>query len=75
MNTQPLREDALRTPDAAFAGLPDYPWPPRYVNDLPSIAGLRMHYLDEGNANAPLTWLCLHGNPAWSYLYLSLIHI
>ncbi|MDF3823113.1 tRNA adenosine(34) deaminase TadA [Leptospira sp. 96542] len=44
----PLREDALRTPDARFADLPDYPWAPRYINDLPSLAGLRLHYLDEG---------------------------
>ena len=75
INTDPVREDALRTPDTAFAGWPDYPWQPRYMNDLPSIAGLRMHYLDEGDANAPLTWLCLHGNPAWSYLYRKMIPV
>jgi tRNA(adenine34) deaminase len=75
INTDPVREDALRTPDTAFADLPDYPWQPRYVNDLPSIAGLRMHYLDEGDANAPFTWLCLHGNPAWSYLYRKMIPV
>ncbi len=73
MNLDPVREDALRTPDAAFAGLPDCPWPPHYLNDLPSIGGLRMHYLDEGPKDAPLTWLCLHGNPAWSYLYRKMI--
>ena len=68
----PLRDDALRTPDAAFNSLPDYPWQPQYISDLPSLGGLRMHYLDEGAdpANGPrLTFLCLHGNPAWSYLY------
>ena len=65
----PLRDDALRTPDAAFAHLPGYPWAPRYVSDLPALAGLRLHYLDEGPRDAPRTWLCLHGNPAWSYLY------
>ncbi|PIT71861.1 tRNA adenosine(34) deaminase TadA [Limnohabitans sp. G3-2] len=75
MNAQPLREDALRTPDAAFADVPDYPWQPHYVNDLPSIAGLRMHYLDEGPKDAPWTWLCLHGNPAWSYLYRKMIPV
>jgi tRNA(adenine34) deaminase len=75
MNLHPLREDALRTPDEAFAALPDYPWLPRYVSDLPSIDGLRMHYLDEGDANSPLTWLCLHGNPAWSYLYRKMIPV
>ena len=69
----PLRDDALRTPDAAFTDLPDYPWAPHYVSDLPSLADLRMHYLDEGPHDAPRTWLCLHGNPAWSYLYRRMI--
>lgn len=74
-NTDPVREDALRTPDAAFADLPDYPWAPKYVNDLPSIPGLRMHYLDEGPEDSEVTWLCLHGNPAWSYLYRKMIPV
>ncbi|MFY3384975.1 tRNA adenosine(34) deaminase TadA [Paracidovorax sp. MALMAid1276] len=71
----PLRDDALRTPDAAFADLPGYPWAPQYVSDLPSLAGLRLHYLDEGPSDAPRTWLCLHGNPAWSYLYRRMIPV
>ena len=85
MATQPLREDALRTPEACFAGLPDYPWVPNYIADLPSLAGLRMHYLDEGAQAQALrqaqgdregvTWLCLHGNPAWSYLYRKMIPV
>jgi tRNA(adenine34) deaminase len=75
MNAQPLREDALRTPDERFRDLPGYPWAPHHVNDLPALAGLRMHYLDEGPRDAPLTWLCLHGNPSWSYLYRRMIPI
>jgi tRNA(adenine34) deaminase len=75
----PLREDALRTPDDAFAGVPDYPWEPRYIADLAALAGLRMHYLDEGPREGgkaiPITWLCLHGNPAWSYLYRRMIPV
>lgn len=63
----PLREDALRTPEARFAHLPDAPWPPHYVADLPSLAGLRLHYLDEGPADASRTWLCLHDVPGWSH--------
>jgi tRNA(adenine34) deaminase len=65
----PLREDALRTPETRFDGLPGYPWQPRYLADLPALGGLRLHYLDEGPRDAPVTWLCLHGNPGWSYLY------
>lgn len=74
-SAQPLRDDALRTPEERFHDLPGYPWPPHYVSDLPSLAGLRMHYLDEGPRDAPLTWLCLHGNPAWSYLYRRMIPV
>lgn len=75
LNPHPLREDALRTEDAAFAGLPGYPWAPQHISDLPTLAGLRMHYLDEGPKDAPIIWLCLHGNPAWSYLYRHMIPV
>lgn len=71
----PLRDDALRTPDGCFADVPDYPWPPNYVSDLPALQGLRMHYLDTGRPDAPVTYLCLHGNPAWSYLYRKMIPV
>ena len=71
----PLREDAVRAPGQGFDGLPGYPWPPHYLSDLPSLAGLRLHYLDEGPQDAPRTWLCLHGNPAWSYLYRKMIPV
>ncbi|TFZ01012.1 tRNA adenosine(34) deaminase TadA [Ramlibacter henchirensis] len=71
----PLREDAVRTPQERFAGLPGYPWAPQYLSDLPSLRGLRMHYLDEGPKEAPITWLCLHGNPAWSYLYRKMMPV
>jgi len=81
INPHPLREDALRTPDAAFEGLPGYPWAPHYLSDLPALDGLRLHYLDEGPAlrqaqgDRTLTWLCLHGNPAWSYLYRHMLPV
>ena len=71
----PLREDALRTSDDRFQALPGYPWAAHYVHDLPSLDGLRLHYLDEGPRDAPMTWLCLHGNPAWSYLYRKMIPV
>jgi tRNA(adenine34) deaminase len=74
----PLRDDALRTPAAAFKDLPDYPWQPQYLSDLPALDGLRMHYLDERSSEVPptgLIFLCLHGNPAWSYLYRKMIPV
>lgn len=64
-----LREDALRTPESCFADLADFPWQAHWVNDLPSLQGLRMHYLDEGPADASVTFVCLHGKVTWSYLF------
>jgi tRNA(adenine34) deaminase len=71
----PLRDDALRTPDPRFEALPGYPWAAHYLSDLPALEGLRLHYLDEGPRDAARTWLCLHGNPAWSYLYRKMIPV
>jgi haloalkane dehalogenase len=67
---------ALRTPDSRFTDLPDYPWAPRYVEiDAGDGSGdrLRVHYVDDGPADAPHTVLCLHGEPSWSYLYRRVI--
>ncbi|RAN40462.1 haloalkane dehalogenase [Hyphomonas sp. GM-8P] len=65
--------EALRTPDDRFEGLPGWPYPPHYVDDLPGYEGLRVHYVDEGPQNAVRTYLCLHGQPTWSYLYRKMI--
>jgi tRNA(adenine34) deaminase len=75
LNMNPVRDDALRTPDACFADVPDFPWKPHYLSDLPALGGLRLHYLDLGPADAHTTYLCLHGNPAWSYLYRKMIPV
>jgi pimeloyl-ACP methyl ester carboxylesterase len=65
--------DALRTPDDRFAKLPGYGFAPHYVDDLAGYQGLRLHYLDEGPHDAKSVFLCLHGQPSWSYLYRKLI--
>ncbi|MGL6113189.1 MAG: alpha/beta fold hydrolase [Rubrivivax sp.] len=39
----------------------------------PPLCGLRLYYLDEGPRDVPVNWLCLHGNPAWSYLYQHMV--
>ena len=59
---------ALRTPESRFDNLPDYPFAPHFVD----IDGLRMHYVDEGPADANPV-LLLHGEPSWSYLYRHMI--
>ena len=66
---------ALRTPDARFADLPDWPYAPRYIEDLPGYVGLRAHYIDEGPRDARRTFLCIHGEPSWSYLYRRMIPV
>ncbi len=62
--------DILRTPDARFANLPEYPFAPHYAD----VDGLRIHYVDEGPHDAHPV-LLLHGEPSWSYLYRKMIPI
>jgi len=65
----------LRTPDERFANLPGYPFAPHYLSDLGGYPGLRVHYLDEGPRDAAKVFLCLHGQPTWSYLYRRMIPV
>lgn len=67
--------EALRTPDERFANLPGFSFAPHYAEDLPGFEGLRMHYLDEGPKDAETTFLCLHGEPSWSYLYRKMLPV
>jgi len=66
---QPLRDDALRTPEAAFAhvwqALAQYAGHSGYWHDLPALQGLRLHALDLGAPGQGLPWLCLHSPQAW----------
>ena len=65
--------ETLRTPDDRFTDLPDYPFEPNYVEISDQDGGtLRVHYLDEGPANADPV-LLLHGEPSWSFLYRHII--
>ncbi len=58
----------LHTPEERFRNLPDYPFAPHYVD----IDEMRMHYVDEGPADASPV-LLMHGEPSWSYLYRHMI--
>jgi len=67
--------ETVRTPDERFENLPDFPYAPRYV-EIPDGEGgrLRVHYVEEGNAQAELIVL-MHGQPSWSFLYRKMIPI
>jgi len=67
--------ESLRTPEKRFEQLPGFPYEPHYVDSLPGYEGLRAHYLDLGPKDAPRTFLCLHGEPTWSYLYRKMIPV
>ena len=62
--------DVLRTPPQLLAGLPDFPYAARRF-ERPD--GLVVQYIDAGPVDAVKTWLCLHGQPTWSYLYRRMI--
>jgi haloalkane dehalogenase len=54
----------LRTPEDRFAGLPDFPYPPRYAD----AGGVRLGYVEAGPPDGEPV-LLLHGEPSWSFLY------
>jgi haloalkane dehalogenase len=65
----------LRTPDDRFAGLPDFPFAPRYVEVGDGAGGfLRVHHLDEGPPDGEVVVL-MHGEPSWSFLYRTMIPV
>lgn len=65
----------LRTPDECFLNLPGFSFAPKYLEDLPSGSGIRVHYIEEGPDDADTVWLCLHGQPTWCYLYRKMIPV
>ncbi|SFM63886.1 tRNA(adenine34) deaminase [Variovorax sp. OV329] len=65
---QPLRDDALRTPESCFDGLAPSPWTECQLADLAALQGLRMSYLDTAPDAAPgPACVCLHGAGLWSH--------
>ncbi|MGO4445018.1 haloalkane dehalogenase [Mycobacterium sp. 2YAF39] len=67
--------DILRTPDDRFDNLPDYPYPPTYIDvETRRLPSVRMHYVDAGPADGPVA-LLLHGQPTWSFMYRKVIRV
>lgn len=75
---EPLRDDALRTPDACFEAFAPALPAPRYVADLPALGGWRLAWVEaapdaaeeEGGA---VPRLCLHGPGQWGWLFRELL--
>lgn len=65
--------DILRTPDARFDCLPDFPFAPRYtsVTDKDGTE-VRIHHIEEGPADGPVV-VMMHGNPTWSYIHRHMV--
>jgi haloalkane dehalogenase len=62
--------DVFRTPDERFDDLDGYSFEPSYLDLAGDLAGLRLHFVDEGEGD-PI--LLLHGEPTWAYLYRRMI--
>lgn len=63
----------LRTPDARFDDLVDWPYAPRYAQVTEADGTtLRLHYVDEGPRDGAVV-LLMHGEPSWAYLYRHII--
>ena len=60
---------ALRTPEARFANIPDYPFKSHYVTVGDK---LRLHYVDHGPRDGRVV-IMMHGEPSWSFLYRHMI--
>lgn len=61
----------LRTPEVRFQNITDFPYEPHYCQ----YGNMRMAYIDERNGDGEDTFLCLHGQPTWSYLYRKMIPV
>lgn len=59
----------IHTPEDRFENIPDYEFEPRFV----SVGDPEMAYIDVGSGEE--TFLCLHGEPTWGFLYRKMIPI
>jgi haloalkane dehalogenase len=70
MHKLPIVTEFLRTDEARFAAVPDFPYTPHYT----VVGGLRIACIDEGPRDAPIV-LLMHGEPTWSFLYRKMIPV
>jgi pimeloyl-ACP methyl ester carboxylesterase len=65
----------VRTSEERFKNLPNFPYDPYYIENLKEYEELRMCYYDEGPKDSSEVFLCLHGEPTWSFLYRKMIPV
>ncbi|MBS0408614.1 MAG: alpha/beta fold hydrolase [Proteobacteria bacterium] len=68
--TTPKGVPFVRTPEAAFDDIEEFP----YASDYVTFEGLRLHYIDVGPVDGPVA-LLMHGMPTWSYLNRHIIDV
>jgi len=62
--------ETIRTPEERFEDLPGFPYEGQYVE----VDGTRLGYVEE-RGDGGETFLCLHGEPTWSYLYREMLPV
>eukprot|EP00730_Choanoeca_flexa_P005284 TRINITY_DN11918_c0_g3_i1.p1 TRINITY_DN11918_c0_g3~~TRINITY_DN11918_c0_g3_i1.p1 ORF type:complete len:181 (+),score=20.89 TRINITY_DN11918_c0_g3_i1:110-652(+) len=66
------RHSIVQCPKEAFEDLEGYTFKHNYTFVSWTDRILRVHYIDEGQRDAPVI-LCCHGEPSWSYLYRKMV--
>jgi len=68
-----MASEPVSTPEEAFADVTDFDYEPHYVTiDAPGAP--EMAYVDtDPEGEAEETFLCLHGEPTWGFLYRKMI--
>ena len=65
----------VRTPKERFENIPNFSYEPHSIENIKGYDDLRMCYYDEGPEDSNEVFLCLHGEPTWSFLYRKMIPI
>jgi len=69
-----MASEPVSTPEEAFAEIPDYDYEPRYVTIERAPGDPEMAYIDtDPEGGAEETFLCLHGEPTWGFLYRKMV--
>jgi tRNA(adenine34) deaminase len=71
-SSQPLREDALRTPAECFAPVDDFFPESTYLRLGDTVPQWRLHYVDTGPDDAATSVILVHDVPGWGHRWKAL---